>query len=46
MHYEIFQEALVAVGQGHVLTYNLKVHIFWGTKFGKFGKFNTGDSQN
>ena len=41
-----FFKAVVATGQGHILTYDLKVHIFWGSKFTKFCEFNTVGSKN
>ena len=40
-----YLNAVVAMEQGHILTYNLKVHIFGGTKLGKFRKFNAVDSK-
>ena len=41
-----YLKAVVTMGQGHILTYTLKVHIFGCTKFGKFCEFNTRDSNN
>ena len=37
---------LKAMGQGHILTYTLKVHNLGGTKLSKFSKFNTADTKN
>ena len=37
---------LKAMGQGHILTYTLKVHNLGGIEFGKFSKFNTVDTKN
>ena len=37
---------LKAMGQGHILTYNLKVHNLEGTKFGKFSRFISVDTKN
>ena len=39
-------KAVAATGQLLILTYNLKVCIFGGTKFGKFCEFNTADNKN
>ena len=41
-----YLNAVVAMEQGNILTYNLKVHIFGGAKLDKFRKFNTVDSKN
>ena len=44
---------LKAIGQGHILTYTLKLHNLGdggggggGNKFGKFSKSNTVDTKN
>ena len=42
----IYLKVVVAKRQGHIPTYDLKVHILGRTKFSKFCKFNTVESKN